>query len=53
LDGASILPVLALDLKEDDNVLDMCASPGGKSLMIIQTNKFGQFLNNILIHYHL
>ncbi|KAL0275023.1 UNVERIFIED_CONTAM: hypothetical protein PYX00_003012 [Menopon gallinae] len=37
LDGASILVVLALDLQLGDTVLDMCAAPGGKSLMLLQT----------------
>lgn len=37
MDGGSILPVLALDLQLDDNFLDMCAAPGGKSLAAIQT----------------
>ncbi|XP_014482859.1 PREDICTED: 5-methylcytosine rRNA methyltransferase NSUN4 [Dinoponera quadriceps] len=37
LDGASILPVLALDLQPGDAVLDMCAAPGGKALTILQT----------------
>ena len=37
LDGASVLPVLAMDLKKDASVLDLCASPGGKSLTILQT----------------
>lgn len=37
MDGGSILPVLALDIKDGDNVLDMCAAPGGKSLAILQT----------------
>ena len=36
LDLSSILPVLALDIQETDQVLDMCASPGGKSVCIIQ-----------------
>lgn len=36
-DGASILPVLALDIQLGDNVLDMCAAPGGKALAILQT----------------
>lgn len=44
LDGGSILPVLALDLKKTDFVLDMCAAPGGKSLLISQTQKFGNYL---------
>lgn len=37
MDGASILPVLALDLQPSDVVLDMCAAPGGKTLSILQT----------------
>ncbi len=34
-DLASLFPVLALDLNAGDVVLDMCAAPGGKSLMLI------------------
>lgn len=37
LNGSSVLPVLALDVQPGDNVLDMCASPGGKSLLMLQT----------------
>lgn len=37
MDGASLLPVLALGMNKDDSVLDLCASPGGKSLVILQT----------------
>ncbi|XP_067946377.1 5-methylcytosine rRNA methyltransferase NSUN4-like [Watersipora subatra] len=36
LDAASILPVIALELRPIDTVLDMCAAPGGKSLAIAQ-----------------
>lgn len=43
LDGGSILPVLALDLNPKDHVLDMCAAPGGKSMLIIQTKRFREF----------
>ncbi|XP_029659923.1 5-methylcytosine rRNA methyltransferase NSUN4 isoform X1 [Formica exsecta] len=37
LDGASVLPTLALDLQPGDVILDMCAAPGGKALSILQT----------------
>lgn len=37
MDGGSILPVLALDVRPGNLILDMCASPGGKSLLSIQT----------------
>lgn len=37
LDGASILPPLMLNVQADDVVLDACAAPGGKSLIMLQT----------------
>ncbi|XP_060076246.1 5-methylcytosine rRNA methyltransferase NSUN4-like [Ylistrum balloti] len=37
MDGASILPVIALDLQPSDNVLDLCSAPGGKALAMKQT----------------
>jgi 16S rRNA C967 or C1407 C5-methylase (RsmB/RsmF family) len=37
MDGASLLPIFALNIQKDDVVLDLCASPGGKSLAILQT----------------
>ncbi|VDO61406.1 unnamed protein product [Onchocerca flexuosa] len=41
LDGGSVAPVLALGLTEESNILDMCAAPGGKSLLIVQSNLMG------------
>ncbi|KAK3513387.1 hypothetical protein QTP70_014215 [Hemibagrus guttatus] len=37
LDAASVLPVLALDVRPGQAVLDLCAGPGGKTLAILQT----------------
>ncbi|XP_043092006.1 tRNA (cytosine(34)-C(5))-methyltransferase, mitochondrial isoform X2 [Puntigrus tetrazona] len=37
LNAASLLPVLSLNVKEGERVLDLCAAPGGKSLAILQT----------------
>lgn len=37
MSASSLLPVLLMDIKKDDTVLDMCAAPGGKSLAILQT----------------
>lgn len=33
MDAASILPVIALDPKPGERVVDLCAAPGGKSLL--------------------
>ncbi|CAL1285528.1 unnamed protein product [Larinioides sclopetarius] len=46
MDGASILPVLALDIQKDENVGDLCASPGGKSLAILFGLRFGKLVCN-------
>lgn len=37
MDGASILPPIALSVEPGDRVLDACAAPGGKSLLMLQT----------------
>lgn len=37
MDGASMLPPLMLNVQLGDRVLDACAAPGGKSLIMLQT----------------
>lgn len=41
LDGSSILPVLALDPKPNEHVLDMCSAPGGKLICMVQMAEHG------------
>uniref|UniRef100_A0A8D0GLI3 NOP2/Sun RNA methyltransferase 3 n=1 Tax=Sphenodon punctatus TaxID=8508 RepID=A0A8D0GLI3_SPHPU len=36
LNAASLLAVLALEVKDGEKVLDMCAAPGGKSIALLQ-----------------
>jgi hypothetical protein len=38
MNGSSILPPLCLNLKAGDAVFDACSSPGGKSLLMLQTH---------------
>lgn len=39
MDPASVMVARALDVQEGDRVLDMCAAPGGKSLVMIEALK--------------
>lgn len=39
MDPASVLAARALDVQDGDRVLDMCAAPGGKSLILIESLK--------------
>lgn len=48
LDGASVLSVLALDIRYDDVCADYCAAPGGKSLAMLMTLKPKYILCNDL-----
>ncbi|KAM4797139.1 tRNA (cytosine(34)-C(5))-methyltransferase, mitochondrial [Rhinophrynus dorsalis] len=36
MNASSLLPVLALEVKDGEKVLDMCSAPGGKSIAILQ-----------------
>lgn len=38
MNGSSILPPLALNIKGGDSVFDACSSPGGKALLMLQTH---------------
>ncbi|XP_015791257.1 5-methylcytosine rRNA methyltransferase NSUN4 [Tetranychus urticae] len=37
IDAAAVLPVLALDIQVNDRVADLCAAPGGKTLLMLST----------------
>ncbi|KAK3530133.1 hypothetical protein QTP86_014787 [Hemibagrus guttatus] len=37
LNAASLLPVLALAVRDGESVLDLCSAPGGKALAVLQT----------------
>ncbi|XP_030060985.1 tRNA (cytosine(34)-C(5))-methyltransferase, mitochondrial [Microcaecilia unicolor] len=46
LNAASLLPVLALDAKDGEYILDMCAAPGGKSIAVLQCASLGHLYCN-------
>nr|XP_015808200.2 tRNA (cytosine(34)-C(5))-methyltransferase, mitochondrial [Nothobranchius furzeri] len=37
LNAASLLPVLALQVRDEERVLDLCSAPGGKAVAIMQS----------------
>ncbi|NWR86023.1 NSUN3 protein, partial [Furnarius figulus] len=43
LNAASLLPVLALEVQDGEDVLDVCAAPGGKALAVLQCAWPGRF----------
>lgn len=42
LNAASLLPVLALQVRDGDKVLDLCSAPGGKAVAIMQSATPGE-----------
>lgn len=46
IDGAALIPILALGVQPRDSVADFCAAPGGKSLTILQTLRPSTLLCN-------
>ncbi len=47
MDPASIFVALALETQPDENILDLCAAPGGKTLIIAEaTQSTGQLIAN-------
>ncbi|KAG8629698.1 hypothetical protein KVT40_001317 [Elsinoe batatas] len=50
LDAASLLPVLLLSPQPNDRILDLCASPGGKSILIGQALFASPGNSNGLLH---
>ncbi|KAG1108424.1 hypothetical protein G6F42_015992 [Rhizopus arrhizus] len=48
LDAASVLATEALDIQPDEQVLDICAAPGGKTLSVLQRldKKYGRLTSN-------
>ncbi|XP_076839151.1 tRNA (cytosine(34)-C(5))-methyltransferase, mitochondrial [Brachyhypopomus gauderio] len=46
LNAASLLPVLALQVKDGEKVLDLCSAPGGKGLTVLQVATPGRLRCN-------
>lgn len=46
MDPASVLVASALECQPDENILDMCAAPGGKSLILAESMGSGSLISN-------
>jgi len=44
MDGACVLPVLALDVQPFHSVLDVCSAPGGKALNIFHNCPYSKLM---------
>ena len=46
MDPASVIVALALEAGPDEQILDMCAAPGGKSLILAENMRGGNLISN-------
>lgn len=46
MDPASVIVALALEVEPGEKVLDMCAAPGGKSLILAEKMRTGSLISN-------
>ena len=53
LNAASLLPVLALKVRDEEKILDLCSAPGGKALVIMQCAKPGKMSLIVNMSCHL
>jgi NOL1/NOP2/sun family putative RNA methylase len=49
-DPSAMIPVNAIDIKSDYHVLDLCASPGGKTFQLASSLKNGILVSNEISH---
>lgn len=46
MDPASVIVALAVGAEPDEKILDMCAAPGGKSLILAEQMRSGELISN-------